>query len=418
MLAIVTFVALLVAIVTGFLRNINVGIASIGLAFIVATILGVSVKEIMSGFNSSLFLTMLGVSYLFGIINSNKTLETLAKKLISLTGGRVYLIPPTIFIIAGLMTFAGPGSIPLLAIMPIISIPIALNCGYNPIMLSLIGVSGAMACRMSPITPEGILVHELLANQGINDAVVPVFINMFIAGLIDAIAVFIFYKGYKVRGKIDLPKETFTRDQVISTIALVLMVIGGLVFKLNIGLLSFFLGFVLIVIGVCDEKTALKSIPWNVLLMVVGVGILMKLIFISGGIDLMVDGLSKLMTTKTAAPIMLCLGSLMSFFSSGLGVVFPTLIPTVSGIVSNLAGNVSPIELASMVVIGGTISGVSPISTAGALILSGVSSNEEATQLHPENKMFVELFGWAIATLALSLIVCVIGVYSFVSFNF
>src|SRR5699024_6277874 len=101
MLALVTFIALLVAIVFGFIKNINVGIASIGLSFIVATLFKVPVKEVMSGFNSSLFLTMLGVSYLFGIINSNNTLEALAKKLISLTGGRVYLIPPTLFIISG-----------------------------------------------------------------------------------------------------------------------------------------------------------------------------------------------------------------------------------------------------------------------------------------------------------------------------
>lgn len=418
MLALFTFLALLVAIVFGFVKNINVGIASIGLSFIVATLFKVPIKEVMSGFNSSLFLTMLGISYLFGIINSNKTLEALAKKLISLTGGRVYLIPPTLFIISGLMTFAGPGSIPLLAIMPIISIPIAFNCGYNPIMLSLISISGAMACRISPITPEGILVYNLLGEQGIHNAVVPVFLCMFIAGLIDAIAVFIFYKGFKVTGKIELQKQKFTKDQILSSLALVLMVIGGLVFKLNIGLLSFFLGFILIVIGVCDEKTVLKSIPWNVLLMVIGVGILMKLIFLSGGIDIMVDGLSKLMTEKTAAPIMLTLGSIMSFFSSGLGVVFPTLIPKVSGIAENLSGNVNAIELAAMVVIGGTVSGISPISTAGALIMSGVSSNDEAAGLHPENKMFIELFIWAFVFLILSLIISFVGIYNIVSWNF
>lgn len=261
-------------------------------------------------------------------------------------------------------------------------------------------------------------MYNLLAEQGIQNAVAPVFISMFIAGLIDSIAVFIFYKGFKVTGKIELQKQKFTKDQIISSLALVLMVAGGLVFKLNIGLLSFFLGFLLIVIGVCDEKTALKSIPWNVLLMVVGVGILMKLIFLSGGIDLMIDGLSKLMTEKTAAPIMLSLGSLMSFFSSGLGVVFPTLIPTVSGIVDNLQGNVNAIELASMVVIGGTISGISPISTAGALILSGVSSNEDATKLHPENKIFVELFCWSFATLILNLIVSLLGFYNFISWRY
>ena len=71
-----------------------------------------------------------------------------------------------------------------------------------------------------------------------------------------------------------------------------------------------------------------------------------------------------------------------------------------------------------MVVIGGTVSGVSPISTAGALIMSGVSSNDEVAELHPENKMFIELFVWAFVFLVLSLIISFVGIYNMVSWNF
>ena len=72
--------------------------------------------------------------------------------------------------------------------------------------------------------------------------------------------------------------------------------------------------------------------------MVLGVGILMNVISLSGGIDIMVDGLESVMGPKTAATIMAIAAGLMSFFSSGLGVVFPTLIPTASGLAASIGG--------------------------------------------------------------------------------
>ena len=56
--------------------------------------------------------------------------------------------------------------------------------------------------------------------------------------------------------------------------------------------------------------------------MVLGVGILMNVISISGGIDIVVNSISNCDRTGT---IMAIAAGLMSFFSSGLGVVFPIM---------------------------------------------------------------------------------------------
>ena len=116
-----------------------------------------------------------------------------------------------------------------------------------------------------------------------------------------------------------------------------------------------------------DEKKAVQMVPWNVIIMVLGVGILMNVISLSGGIDIMVAALEHVMSKRTAAMIMGITSGFMSFFSSGLGVVFPTLIPTASGLASTLGADA--IELVSVIVIGGTIVGFTPISTTGALIM-------------------------------------------------
>ena len=70
-----------------------------------------------------------------------------------------------------------------------------------------------------------------------------------------------------------------------------------------------------------------------------GVGILMNVISLSGGIDIMVAALEHVMSKRTAAMIMGITSGFMSFFSSGLGVVFPTLILTASGLASTLGAD-------------------------------------------------------------------------------
>jgi len=114
------------------------------------------------------------------------------------------------------------------------------------------------------------------------------------------------------------------------------MIISVIMFKVNVGLMAFAVGTILVLLGAGDEKKAISKIPWNVILLVLGVGVLMNIVSLSGGIILMAEGMTKIMTAKTAPSIMAVSASVMSFFSSGLGVVFPTLIPTSSIIADSL----------------------------------------------------------------------------------
>lgn len=78
----------------------------------------------------------------------------------------------------------------------------------------------------------------------------------------------------------------------------------------------------------------------------------------------MVGALEKVMSQRTASMIMAVAAGIMSFFSSGLGVVFPTLIPTASGLSASLG--VDAVQMVAVIVIGGTVSGFTPISTSGS----------------------------------------------------
>ena len=85
-LAVISLMALLVAIALGYFKNMNVGIVSIALSMILGLLFNVSSKDLLKGFSTSLFFQMAGITFLFGIVKANGTLELTAKKIIHLVG--------------------------------------------------------------------------------------------------------------------------------------------------------------------------------------------------------------------------------------------------------------------------------------------------------------------------------------------
>lgn len=412
-LGFLSLILLLAAIVLGFLRNANVGIMCIGFAMILTLLFPgqVVAKDVVSGFSTSLFIQMAGVMYLFAIINSNGTLELMAKKIVNLVPARA--IPFVMFAIGMALSASGPGSIPCLAIIPVIAIPLSVSAGINPIMTAIIGDMGAMAGRMSPLTPEAAVVRNLMEEQGMVGNTVPIMLCTFLTCVITAALVYIYYKGWKVeKSSATGEKEklaSFSWQQLLSLAGLAILAVGVLFLGWNVGLTGFLIGSILIVAGCGNEKKAVGGVPWSVIIMVLGVGMLMNIVKVSGGIDLLVEALENVMGPKSAAPIMALTAGIMSFFSSGLGVVFPTLVPVCGSLAQSLGAD--GVLLVAMVVIGGTIAGYTPISTTGALIMAGVAQQENAEERFPQNKLFIELFAVSFLNLAVLAIMAVIGIY-------
>ena len=412
-LGLVSLIVLLLAIIIGFARNANVGILCVGFSMILSIVYKVDIKTVIAGLSSSLFIQMVGITYLFAIIQGNGTLELLARKMVRLVGTKTHLIPFVMYILGCIVCAIGPGAIPSLAIIPVIAIPVAVSAGVNPIMTAIIGDLGVMSGRMSPLTPESAVVRELMKQKGLEANTIPIMICLTFTALICVVLVYIYYKGWKVEKVEATTKEklpSFEPKQWLSILGLVVLAVGALFFSWNVGFTGFLVGSILIVLGCADEKKAISAIPWNVILMVLGVGILMNVITISGGIDIMVAALEKVMNKTIAAMVMGVVAGIMSFFSSGLGVVFPTLIPTAAGLSGGLG--VSAIELVSVIVIGGTVAGFTPVSTTGALIMAGVSQQKDAEEKFPQNRMFIELFSVSFIALGVLAIVAFSGVYN------
>lgn len=415
-LGLLSLILLLAAIGIGFVRNANVGIVCIGFAMILTLFYSdtISAKSVISGFSTSLFIQMVGVTYLFAIIHSNGTLELTARKVVNLVPARV--IPVVMFFLGMVLSASGPGSIPCLAIIPVIAIPLSLQAGINPIMTAIIGDMGAMAGRMSPLTPEAAVVRSLMEEQGMTGNTVPIMICTFITAIVVSILIFVYYRGWRISSDaVKSEKDTlpaYSWKQLLSLAGLAILAVGVLFLGWNVGLTGFLIGTILIIAGCGEEKKAVSGVPWNVILMVMGVGMLMSIVTQSGGIDILVNALESIMGPRSAAPIMAITAGVMFFFSSGLGVVFPTLVPVCGALAEQIGA--SGIELVAMVVIGGTIAGYTPISTTGALIMAGVAQQEDAETRFPQNRLFVELFAVSALNLVVLAVMAAVGVYMLV----
>ena len=417
--SIISLVILLITIVIGFVKKINMGVLALGFSLILGYLGKVSASNIIKGFNSSLVLMLVGVSILFGIAQHNGTLNLIVKKLIKLSGKKAWLIPILMYFVIYFIAFLGAGTITGFALAALFGIPMAKELDADPFLLTTMGQLGSIGGGIVPWAPTGIIGLELAKNANITGNLANTMVlNTFLATAFGAIISYIFLKGYKLKAK-ELSSEVlkFNKKQKITLVGILCMVIGVAFFNLNIGLLSILISIILILLKVGTEKEALGSVPWNTILLISGMGILMSLIVKLGGIKLLADILSLFMNEKTVAGILALSSGILSLFSSTSGVVMPTMIPTIPLIVETLgiAGVVPSALLLSAVINGSSPSGMSPLSTGGAFVMATLSENYELTNEEFSSK-FKRLFYITMLNMFIVAIFILIGGFSFTKY--
>ena len=370
---------LLLAIMLGFIRKMNTGLLCIAFALLLGRMAGISDAEIIKGFNASLFLMLLGVTYLFSLAQINGSLDLLAQKVISLAGKRVYLIPVIIYVFSIILAALGPGSVPTMAIMMVFSMSLAAEMKISPVLLSTLTVLGACAGGLSPLAATGIIGANLCAEFGLTGIENDFLMN----GILS------FTSSAAVEQKKEVP--CFNKRQLTTIAGIVVMVLMVMLLRINVGLVSFAVAAVLSFLRVSDESKAIRHIPWNTLLLITGVGVLMQLIIDLGGIEVLSNVLVSLMSAKSAAAVMGLTSGVMSWFSSSSGVVMPTLLPTVPHVAQQLGG-VNEFELASSITTISHVAAISPLSTGGALALAAYASAANANQKQQQS-LFMKMFG-------------------------
>ena len=393
-MALLSLLFLLLAIFLGFVRKMNTGLLCIAFALVLGRMSGVSDAVIMKGFNSSLFIMLLGVTYLFSMAQINGSLDLLAQKVIALAGRRVYLIPVIIYVFSIVLAALGPGSVPTMAIMMVFSMSLAAEMKISPVLLSTLTVLGSCAGGLSPLAATGIIGANLCAEFGLTGIENDFLLNGVFSFTVYAVIVYVWLGGYKLRAAEDVGEKvipSFNKKQLLTIAGIVAMVFMVMLLHINVGLVSFAVAAVLSFLRVSEEAKAIRHIPWNTLLLITGVGVLMQLIIDLGGINILSAALVSIMSAKSAAAVMGLNSGIMIWFSSSSGVVMPTLLPTVPHIAQQLGG-VNELELASSITTISHVAAISPLSTGGALALAAYASAANANQKQQQN-LFMKMFG-------------------------
>lgn len=391
-LGVLTLVILVFVIALGAIRKLHVGVLAIAVAVPLGRYAGIPDGQIISGWNTPLSVMLMGVTFLFGIAQTNGTLELFARKTLAMAGKRAWAIPIVIFFLGAFLASIGPGTVPVMTFLVPLGVILAVEMGISPLMMGSITILGCAGGGLTPIAPTGIIGLSLAAQQGFTGLEIPYALNSMTSMLVPATIYYFFFGGHKLKG-VKTSFEAlpmYDSKQKLTMAAIAVMVLTVLVSRVNVGLAAFVTGAVLVAFKAGEEKDVFKVMPWSTILLVCGVGVLMNIAVKLKGIELLAKVLASFMNKDTATTIMTLSAGIMSWFASTSGVVMPTLIPTMGTIIQNVPGT-TPIELISAITFGAHVAGTSPVSTGGGLAMAGYSALANISPAE-QYKLFLQMF--------------------------
>lgn len=402
--AVLSLVALLVAIALSMASRLNVGVLAMAFAWLIGTyVAGWKVEQVAAGFPSSLFVTLTGVTLLFALAENNGTLERLAHRAVGLSRGHTRLIPILFFGIAFLLSSVGPGSITTVALLIPMAMAVGTKAGVPRFLTALAIANGANAGNMSPISAVGVIANTKMAEAGLGGHEGKVWLANFLAHLLVMAGAYVVLGGWRLARHDAMSGEAtdaaFERRHWVTTTVIVAWIVGVIGFKLNVGLAAFLAGSIIALLRLADETAAMKRIPWGVIVMVCGVTLLIAVLEKTGGMDLFTSLLARIATPVTVNGVVAFVTGLISSWSSTAGVVLPAFLPTVPGLVAKVGGG-DPLAVALSINVGAAMVDVSPLSTLGALCVATVTEAAEARVL------FRQLLVWGLSMSVAGAILC------------
>jgi len=397
----ISLIALLFAILVSVVfSSLNIGALAVGLSLVVGHYVGgVKVDQIIKGFPTSLFILLAGTTYLFSIASTNGTLEKLTSYAVRSVRGRAGLLPIVLFFLAFGVSAIGPGQITTSALLSGPSMLIAEQVGISPLLMALVVGNGAQAGAMSPIAPPGIISANILAKVGLTGVSGYLWLNMLIVHFVATVIAYLMFGGLKLwragtpqqTAALAVPQaEPFDRKQISTLLgiaALIGLVIG---LKMDLGLGAFAIGSLLVLFKCADEGKAIKSMPWNTILMVTGVTVLVNLMSDVGGMDLFANLIAKMSSASTVTLVAGFWSGLVSAYASTTGVILPMFLPMAKPLLTQVGGT-DLLALVSSIIVCGFIVDLSPLSTTGAVFISNAGPKAD------KNKLFRDMLIWGLS---------------------
>lgn len=407
------------------LLPINIGILALVASFVVGTfVFGLEDKEIFEGFPVSLFITVVGVTYLFSVAKQNGTIDLLVQGGIRLVRGRAILVPWVLFAVAATLTALGTFTPAAVALLVPIGMSFAFTYRISPLMIGMMVICGAHAGAFSPMAVSGALVYGIVAKSGLTISHAALFFASTGFNLLLAGGTYVLLRRRGEESFVEQPDDDAAGDDVptgggvatavkpkTSTVtwhqratlaALVVLVVGALAFHLQIGFLALAAGAVLALLDRENLGKAVEGISWPTILLVAGMVTYVGVLEHSGTIDWVAHGAVGLGAPLLVALVLCIIVGVTSAFASSTAILtatIPMAIPLL------LTDSLPVVGVVAAMAISTTIVDVSPFSTNGALVLAnarGVDRNRFYRQVISYTCVIVALgpiAAWAVLVL-------------------
>lgn len=406
----ISILVLVVVFVIATTRSINMGALAFAAAFGVGTLVAdMKTDDIFKGFPGSLFVVLVGVTFLFAIARANGTTDWLVHMAIRLVGGRIAAMPWVMFAITGVLTAIGAVSPAAVAIVAPIAMGFAAKYRISPLLMGVMVVHGAQAGGFSPISIYGTIVNGIVAKEGLPGNEIVLFLASLVVNLLIAAVVFVVLGGMKLArqsletdalvrtgggastaevgarsgtGTSDGGSDAVgsgdaadTEDRIsltaprLATLAgLAALVVAALVFDLDVGLAAITVAVLLSIVWPEQSKQAITQITWPTVLLICGILTYVAVLQTMGTIKWAGDSVAGVGAPLLAALLICYIGAIVSAFASSVGIMgalIPLAVPFL------LLGDVSAVGLIAALAVSATVVDVSPFSTNGALVLAG-----------------------------------------------
>jgi Na+/H+ antiporter NhaD/arsenite permease-like protein len=337
--------------------------------------------------------------------------------------GNVGLIPIMFFGLTLAIGSIGAGNIAAAALMGPLAMAVAGRAGIPAFLMTIMVAHGAVAGALSKIAPTGVIASDLMGRMGLSGYEWRIYAYNLIANLVVAFVGYFAFGGWRLlsRGRPGRQVEASAgsaTDPVVPppagdvsplgwqhrlTLAMIAALVVAVVgFGVHVGMGAFTGVVLLSLFRAADEKEAIRAMPWGVILMVCGVTVLTALLERTGGIDLFTTILAKFSTKRSVTGVIALVTGLISVYSSTSGVVLPTFLPSVPGLVAKLGGG-DPLAIASSILVGGHLVDVSPLSTIGALCVAGAAPNED------RRRLFNRVLVWGLSMAVVGAVLCYVA---------
>lgn len=385
---------------------INMGaIAFVG-AFVIGLLSHMPAKEIFAGFPGDLFVTLVGITYLFAIAQNNGTIDWLVYRAVWLVRGRIAAIPWVMFTVAGVLTGVGAVSPAAVAIIAPIALRFGLKYSISPLLMGLMVIHGAQAGGFSPMSIYGGITNQVVERAGLPRDDTALFLASLVFNFVIAVSIYLFFGGHRTArrinhdaqavAEIDRPgvgvpldisggasaalqmhadedaepesrHSALNSHRALTLMGLIALGVGSLAFELNVGLVAISIAVLLALLAPNAQKGAVDQVSWSTVLLITGVITYIAVLQKVGAVDLVGTGVSAIGTPLLGALLLCYIGGGVSAFASSvavLGATIPLAVPFL------LQGNVHPVGVVAAIAVSSTIVDVSPFSTNGALVVA------------------------------------------------